>query len=486
MKPGRNEPCPCGSGRKYKHCCMLIVHVPDDAPVDLVWRRLRVLLEGYAPEMLRFIELTYGEEAFEEAWDEFVCFDDVECDPQSRVFQLFLSWFFHCWSPDADETGIADTSLHKRRPTELYLERRGRRLDPLLRRYLESLLSAPLSFFEVLSCDPGRSMGLRDIMTGEEHEVAERQATKDLQRGDILFAQLAKMERLTMLEAIGGFVIAPGEKRPIVELRAQLASVQTPVTAEVLREYGSELRELFFEIEERAFDPQRPRLQNTDGEPLSLRKLVFDLRVKPQVAFDALKHLALDETGEELLADAQRDADGELRRVEFSWKKRGNAIHAAWETTVMGRIEIDGARLAAEVNSEARADAIAKEIESALGDRAQFRATQVQSMEKLLDAPGASGAARAAAREEHERLAALPEVRAKLGEMMAAHFEHWIDQPLPALDGRTPRDAVKTADGREIVESLVIQAERSGRAMNPPTDEAVFRRLRERLGLSSG
>jgi SEC-C motif-containing protein len=22
-KPGRNDPCPCGSGKKYKHCCML-------------------------------------------------------------------------------------------------------------------------------------------------------------------------------------------------------------------------------------------------------------------------------------------------------------------------------------------------------------------------------------------------------------------------------------------------------------------------------
>jgi hypothetical protein len=22
MKIGRNEPCPCGSGRKYKHCCL--------------------------------------------------------------------------------------------------------------------------------------------------------------------------------------------------------------------------------------------------------------------------------------------------------------------------------------------------------------------------------------------------------------------------------------------------------------------------------
>ena len=22
MKVGRNAPCPCGSGRKYKHCCL--------------------------------------------------------------------------------------------------------------------------------------------------------------------------------------------------------------------------------------------------------------------------------------------------------------------------------------------------------------------------------------------------------------------------------------------------------------------------------
>ncbi len=22
MKTGRNDPCPCGSGKKYKHCCL--------------------------------------------------------------------------------------------------------------------------------------------------------------------------------------------------------------------------------------------------------------------------------------------------------------------------------------------------------------------------------------------------------------------------------------------------------------------------------
>ena len=46
-------------------------------------------------------------------------------------------------------------------------------------------------------------------------------------------------------------------------------------------------------------------------------------------------------------------------------------------------------------------------------------------------------------------------------------------------------DAVKDPDGREIVESLVIQAERSGRSPDLQTDEKVFRRLRGRLGLTA-
>ena len=39
-------------------------------------------------------------------------------------------------------------------------------------------------------------------------------------------------------------------------------------------------------------------------------------------------------------------------------------------------------------------------------------------------------------------------------------------------------------DGREIVKSLVIQGERFSRNPTSSTDENVFRRLRERLGLA--
>ena len=32
MKVGRNEPCPCGSGKKYKHCCYAKDSVKHEAP----------------------------------------------------------------------------------------------------------------------------------------------------------------------------------------------------------------------------------------------------------------------------------------------------------------------------------------------------------------------------------------------------------------------------------------------------------------------
>jgi hypothetical protein len=484
MKLGRNDPCHCGSGKKYKHCCLLTGSISVAAPADLVWRKLRGLLDGYASRMIRFIDEAYGPGALGEAWEEFVLDRDIEFDPEAPLMQLFMPWFFHFWSPDVD-TEVEDPSLRDVVPTAAYLERKRRQLDPLLVRYLESCLRTPLSYFEVTAFVPGERMELRDILTGIHHDVTERLASRSMQRGDLLFGQLGCVERLTMLEASNGFPIAPLEKVEIVALRTRIGKAHPVIADEILRDYDIELIDLFHDIAGRAFDPRLPELQNTDGEPLSMRKLVYDLTVSPQAAFDALKHLALGEPGDSLLADAKRDEVGHLACVSFTWSKSGNKIHPDWTNTSLGTITIDGARLTAEVNSEARGDAVAKAIEAALGEGAEFRVTQVQSMERMLaDARAARAAGYGIDEKGRNELAQLPEVRAKLAEMMAAHWERWVDQPIPMLGGRTPMDAVQDADGREVVASLVIQGERQGRLMNPPTDEAVFRRLRGRLGLA--
>ena len=185
-------------------------------------------------------------------------------------------------------------------------------------------------------------MILRDVMTGEKHAVTERSGSQALQPGDLLFGQLASVDRLTMLEASNSFAIPPTEKAPIIELRARIASASPTIAHQILRKWDLELLELFHEIADRLFNPKLPVLLNTDGEPLSLYKLVFDLIVSPQDAFDTLKHLARDEPDDDLLADATRDAEDKLTSVRFSWKKRGNKMHAEWNNTVLGWIEIDG------------------------------------------------------------------------------------------------------------------------------------------------
>lgn len=36
MKIGRNDPCPCGSGKKYKHCCLSVSHAAKDELTELL------------------------------------------------------------------------------------------------------------------------------------------------------------------------------------------------------------------------------------------------------------------------------------------------------------------------------------------------------------------------------------------------------------------------------------------------------------------
>ena len=77
-----------------------------------------------------------------------------------------------------------------------------------------------------------------------------------------------------------------------------------------------------------------------------------------------------------------------------------------------------------------------------------------------------------------------PDVTAAMQQLMAEHYESWVSEKIPALDGRAPLEAVHDSEGREKVWALLIDAERHARRMEPPVDEAVLRRLRERLGLA--
>ena len=69
-------------------------------------------------------------------------------------------------------------------------------------------------------------------------------------------------------------------------------------------------------------------------------------------------------------------------------------------------------------------------------------------------------------------------------QFMENHYRGWPDTKLPGLDGKTPRDAVRTAKGRERVIEILKDIE-NGEARNRQAGEPSYdvSRLRAELGL---
>src|SRR5271157_72371 len=123
-------------------------------------------------------------------------------------------------------------------------------------------------------------------------------------------------------------------------------------------------------------------------------------------------------------------------------------------------IRISEGRVIAEVNSENRAKRLRREIEKRLGVLAVHQSTRAQTLEEMRK--NAPQEAEDAELHEAEMEAMLrdPEVRKELQAVMQKQVESWIHQKIPALGGRTPMQAVRDPDGKEMVEALLLDWER--------------------------
>jgi hypothetical protein len=146
---------------------------------------------------------------------------------------------------------------------------------------------------------------------------------------------------------------------------------------------------------------------------------------------------------------------------------------------------LEGQRLTAEVNSANRAEILRREIDACLGDDGRFKVDEIQDLDAMMDRQ-ADRFAESTQSPEHEELMQHPEVQAQVAEMFGRHWESWVDQEIPDLGGKTPRESVKTADGREAVEALLNDAER-GRGQDSFTadiNRKGAQKVREMLGLN--
>jgi len=422
---GRNDPCPCGSGRKYKKC-----HGP------LEERQGSTRSEGdahrdldahWVSQLTEFAMVHFGLE-----WSRFA----REFVDASRARSLAVPWSVYGF------TVQGATAL------DWYLEKHGQGLTRADRDWLCAQQAAWLAVWAVTAVEPGASLRLRDLLTDETRVVREISGSRTLVVHDAVLARVVDVGEVSLLCGVHPRPLPPIEAAEVVACARRRLRVKGAVPATRLREgaFGPYLirqwEKAVSRLDARSAMPSV--LQNTDGDPFLVTIDHFEIapgagsEVAARLA--ALEHVQPPEVGED--------------PPTFTFLRPGGRRHARPQATVVGVGRISRETLRIETNSKARADALRARIEATCGNRLRHRAREHAD-------PLSDRALRGPQGKEVEMQPA--EVWQALLDVEQAHYAGWVDEAIPALGGRTPREAVKTASGRAAVDLLLKDFENRDR-----------------------
>ena len=221
---GRNDPCPCGSGKKYKKCCLNETKVVSTE--EFHYQRLSEAYNQVFDKMAEFCGRVLGPEAEDRALSEYWMAAGrdvvpVDADVQ-RQMPLFAPWMVFNWEVTLPASSKKLQALQGKTVAEILLQDPAFRLDSLERRVAEAANRNPYRFFEVLRVDPGKRVHLREVLTGSELTVQERSGSHYMKSHDLLFGRVAAVDEVNMFIGLVPYLIPPAYKVDLIELRNRL------------------------------------------------------------------------------------------------------------------------------------------------------------------------------------------------------------------------------------------------------------------------
>jgi hypothetical protein len=456
-KTGRNDPCPCGSGKKFKKCCAL-AQIPESVEAGKVASAHR-LDEDLVNEMLRWAKRRHGSDWFEDVSEAYFDgpFDPDEVDEE---VQLLVPWGLYQYKKEEEEPSVAAD----------FLAERGRRLSDEGRAWIAAQLQAWLSVWEVQAVEPGESVTVRDLLTHEERVVHEVSGSKTLAHRDTVLARVVDYGGTSLFCGMHPRPLPPMAADGLVSGIKRMFRVRTAgIDPAKLQQVDTQLRLISLwhaGVDELDRPKPFPKLCNTDGDPLLLTKDHFDF--EPAKRSEVVAALAALEGAN----GPFEEDDGE---VEVGFSKEGNAQHSGWANTSIGHARVSAGRLTLETNSTKRADDLRKRAEKVLGPLVQHRARDHSDPEALVKKAQRSG------KKEREEIVS-PEATAAVRDFRQKLMDGWVDDRIPALDGLTPREAVAKPSMRKRLDVLIRDLE-NHEARLPPAERYDFKRVRDALGL---
>ena len=437
---------------------------------------------------MQFVSENLGPQIVGEAWKEFNESDTMEdCDPSSEMNAVFLPWFLFSWTfklkPKAPRRYLETTVA------EQFLQHNAALLTADEMALLMSAIRVPFTLCEIVEVKPGAGMTQFDLLRRTKYEVIERSASQTIKRGEIIYCATTEINGVRSNLATSPYALRPTSKLDVLRLRKWMVEevASEELTAEDLCHFEAPIRRLYLTHLKAMFTP--PQIANTDGDPLAPQRVYFDLLVSADAAFQAVKDLAKGTKSAELLRSATIES-GSIIKADLPWLGgKPEARKRLAGKVLLGNIKIDRNRLIAEVNSNRRAQRIRRLIERRLGPAAKYKTTVIEPIEsQFLERWRVAAAGARSETNATEGSGALPidapEVRALMEKTAKRHWEAWFDMPVPALDDMTPRQAAKTREGRELLESLLLLYEHHSDADSRNAFRPDIAALRRELGIN--
>jgi hypothetical protein len=461
---GRNAPCPCGSGKKYKKCCLPREEVKQVRQPTYHDHCLEVA-DSLRGRILKFAAKAGYNQYVEEALDIYWRTLEKDLDPPEEMDEAwhmkFLEWFVHDFPIPPDDLPLI----------KLYLASK-----PVLpaeeMQTLQDWQDAHISVYQVKEVKPEQGALVEDIFTGEECFIADVSMSRQTRKWELLTmrkvkvldewqaSSVASREQPQANEEIHSLVMEAFKLFKELDGRKQLP--------DFLRVFGFMLHQRLLTLE---VNPHRPQIMTSSGEEMTFWEARYDLADLPV----AVSRLRAQEDFEE--SAWEEDNKGLIGKFTFEWLEKGKSVRkikriqgqsilkgqkvdsfftlgpGQESARILGSVRLEPNRLILEAKGERRF-AIGKErLEQVLGGLVRHREDKVKTLEEMLEDDGGVMPTESASEIPPEIQQAL------LKEYLDQHYQKWLDTPLPALNGKTPRKAIKTKEGQRLVENLLRSIE---------------------------
>lgn len=429
-KIGRNDPCPCGSGKKYKRCCL-------EKRAARSWAETRgtgsFTFEERASAIQKLISHASGPEfetdrdiavslfwggLLEDRTDEEIRM--VEELPQTEI--NFNTWFLYDMGLE-DEKTILD----------LFLAQEGGRLSPGERTYLQKAAKTHFRLYEVEQVEIDKGFRLKDLWTGESLQVMERAATRAFVQWDLMATRLMDLGGNHWVSDGGIYYYPSRAKKPLLKaLRAEHKRYQRNLPGGDDTAFFKRIGILFnhWWLDWVVFPPF-PKMITPEGNEMVFAKALFEVKDTARLTAALERHPDLEGIEPEV----------------YTWREEIPEGHRG-----LGTFTIEENRLILETVSRERAERGRRLLEAVAGSSVRYRVTEYQEPAQAIKA-----------REGKEIKVKNPipeEIQAPMiKKFMDDHYRKWLDEKIPALSHKTPRHAVTLKTFRPKVIDLLKQME---------------------------